>query len=58
MEQVCRALNQRCRTWQQNRREKTEVEYTAEVIVYHQQRNRAARMSRQKEQTVPDLLAL
>ncbi len=51
MEQVCRALNQRCRVWQGNRRATTEVEHTADVIVYHQQRNRAARMSRQKQRT-------
>ena len=49
MEQVCRALNQRCRVWLANRRGTTEVEHTAEVIVYHQWRNRAARMSRQKQ---------
>jgi hypothetical protein len=56
MEQVCRALNQRCRIWQENRRETTEVEYTAEVIEYHQQRNHAARVSRQ--QRPPPELAL
>jgi len=49
MEQVCRARNQRCRTWQENRRETTDVVHTAEVIVYYQQRNRAARISRQKQ---------
>jgi hypothetical protein len=48
MEQVCRALNERCRKWQKDSRKTTEIEYTAEVIVYHQQRNRAARISRQK----------
>jgi hypothetical protein len=36
MEQVSRALNQRCRTWQTKRREQTELRLTAEVIVYHQ----------------------
>ena len=51
MEQVCRALNQRCRNWQGNRRGTTQVVFTAEVIDYHQQRNRAARISRQKQQT-------
>ena len=51
MEQVCEALNQRCRTWQRNRRKTTEIRYTAEVIEYHQQRNRAARNSRQKQRT-------
>ena len=51
MEQVCQALNQRCRTWQANRRETSELQYTAEVIVYHQQRNKAARLSRQKQRT-------
>ena len=54
MEQVCRALNQRCRVWQMNRRQTTEVAHTAEVIDYHQQRNRAARVSRQKQR--PSLL--
>jgi hypothetical protein len=51
MEQVCRALNQRCRIWQRNRRKTTELTHTAEVITYHQERNRAARMSRQKRPT-------
>jgi hypothetical protein len=51
MEQVCRALNQRCRIWQTNRRQTTGIEHTAEVIDYHQQRNRAARISRQKQRT-------
>ena len=51
MEQVCRALNQRCRIWQKNRRKTTEVKHTAEVIAYHQQRNRAAKDSRQKKRT-------
>jgi SRSO17 transposase len=51
MEQVCRALNQRCRTWQMNRRQTTEVEHTVEVIDYHQRRNCAARISRQKQRT-------
>jgi hypothetical protein len=58
MEQVCRALNQRCRTWQTNRREQTELTHTAEVIVYHQRRNRAARMSRQKQRDATDHSAL
>ena len=48
MEQVCRALHQRCRIWQKNRRETTELVFTGEVIEYHQQRNRAARISRQQ----------
>ncbi len=48
MEQVCRALNQRCRIWQRNRRKTTELKHTAEVVTYHQERNRAARKSRQK----------
>ena len=62
MEQVCRALNQRCPIWQTNRcqerREETGIEHTAAVIVYHQQRNRAARKSRQKQQSEEGLLAL
>ena len=48
---MCEALNQRCRTWQRNRRGTTEIRYTAGVIEYHQQRNRAARISRQKQRT-------
>ena len=55
MEQVCRALNQRCQIWQQNQRETTAVEHTAEVIVYHQQRNRAARVSRQRRRELTEL---
>jgi hypothetical protein len=51
LEQVCRALNQRCRIWQANRRETTELAHTTEVIAYHQQRNRAARISRQQQRT-------
>ena len=51
MEQVCRALNQRCRTWQENRRKTTDMVHTVEVIVYHQQRNRAARILRQNQGT-------
>ena len=54
LEQVCRALNQRCHAWQENRRAATEVMHVAEVIEYHQQRNRAARLSRKKQR--PPLL--
>jgi hypothetical protein len=49
MEQVCRALNQRCRAWQEQHRKTSQVKHTTEVIDYHQQRNRAARLSRRKE---------
>ena len=48
LEQVCRALNQRCRIWQENRRTTTAIVFTAMVIDYHQVRNRAARLSRQR----------
>lgn len=48
MEQVCRALNERCRAWQNNRRHTSTIVYTAEVIEYHQKRNKAARDSRRK----------
>ena len=58
MEQVCRALNQRCRIWQKNRLAETELTHTAEVIVYHQQRNKASRMSRQKQRSNHEVLAL
>ena len=42
LEQVCRALNQRCRSWQAERRATTELASTAAIIAYHQKRNRAA----------------
>jgi hypothetical protein len=32
--------------WLANRRRTSELVHTAEVIVYHQQRNKAARLSR------------
>ena len=38
-------------TLKENRRETTDLEHTAEVIVYHQQRNCAARKSRQQQRT-------
>ena len=41
------ALNQ-CAVWQTNRRGTSKVHDTSEVISYHQQRNRAARLSRQR----------
>ena len=49
-----KALNCRCHAWQENRRDTTEVMHVAEVIEYHQQRNRAARGSRKKKR--PPLL--
>jgi SRSO17 transposase len=47
LEQVCRALNQRCGVWLANRRGTSALVHTAAVLVYQQQRNRAARLSRQ-----------
>jgi len=47
-EQVCRGLNWVCRNWLARLRGTTELRYTAEVIGYHQQRNRAARESRRR----------
>ena len=38
----------RCAVWLANRRGTTKLVHTSEVIEYHQQRNRAARLSRQK----------
>src|SRR5262245_13576852 len=49
-EQVCRALNWVCSAWLAALRGTTGLQYTAEVIGYHQRRNRAARQSRQRRQ--------
>jgi hypothetical protein len=42
-------MNQRCEVNLRNRRGTTRLANDANTITYHQQRNRAARLSRQKE---------
>src|SRR5207247_10109346 len=49
-EQVCRGLNWACAAWLARLRGTSQLQYTADVIGYHQQRNRAARESRQRRQ--------
>ncbi len=48
-EQVCRALNQRCRAVFRRRRGVPDVRHTSEVIRYHQRRNAQAAKSRKKQ---------
>ena len=48
MEQVCRALAVVCRNWLRYQRGTTERVCAAEIIGYHQERNRAAATSRKK----------
>ena len=48
MEQVCRALNARCSMLRDRQRGTSRSEYTADVIQYHQRRNRIARESKQR----------
>ena len=48
MEQVCAALNQLCEEWQESQRGTSRRQHRLATIRYHQQRNRAARESRQK----------
>ncbi len=47
-EQVCRALNVRCRMLFRRRRGVAVMPHTSEVIVYHQQRNATASKSHKK----------
>ena len=49
LEQVCRALNVRCAGLLRRKRGTGLIQHTAEVIGYHQERNRKARQSRQKQ---------
>ena len=49
MEQVCRALNQRCRHLLRRRRKTGDVSHTGDVIRYHQQRNAAAAQAHKKK---------
>ncbi len=48
-EQVCRALNQRCRAAFRRRRGVPEVRHTGNVIRYHQRRNAQAAKSHKKQ---------
>jgi hypothetical protein len=48
MEQVARAMNLLCRRWLERRNGLTDTIHAAEVIQYHQQRNRQSRESRMK----------
>ncbi len=48
-EQVCRALNQRCRAAFRRRRGVPEGRHTSDVIRYHQRRNAQAAKSHKKQ---------
>lgn len=48
LEQTRRALAQRCHVWQRNRRRTTDLQQTANIIAYHQQRHLAAKTARKK----------
>lgn len=48
MEQMVRALNTLCQRWFRRRRDRGDYDHTSHVINYHQRRNRAARLSRQR----------
>ena len=47
-EQVCRALNARCRELLRGRRRTAELPHVGEVIRYHQRRNEQATRSHKK----------
>lgn len=49
VEQVCRALNQRCDVVLRRRRGTTETRHTSDVIRYHQTRNARAPKSHKKQ---------
>jgi hypothetical protein len=49
MEQVCRALNQRCRHLFRRRRAGGDVTHTGDVIRYQQRRNAAAAQAHKKK---------
>ena len=48
-EQVCRALNVRCKALLRRRRGILELRHTSEVIRYHQHRNEQAAKAHKKE---------
>lgn len=48
MEQMCRALKVRCSMLRDRHRGTSRIQYTEEVIAYHQRRNRIARLSKQR----------
>lgn len=52
-EQVCRALNARCGEQLARGRGTSVIAHTAEVIQYHQRRNRAARTSKRRRNRLP-----
>ena len=49
LEQVCRALNEICRTLFRRRRGDTDLGNTGEIIRYHQRRNKIAADGRKKQ---------
>jgi hypothetical protein len=49
MEQVCRALNQRCRALFRRRRKTGDVTHTGDVIRYQQRGNAAATKAHKKK---------
>lgn len=49
MEQICSALNLLSLEWQERQRGTTPRQYRRAAIAYHQRRNGAARLSRQRK---------